>query len=339
MNPAPSHGGRLIEAMQRHPEITDWLDLSTGLNPQPWQPPDIPLAVWHRLPEPNDGLEAAAKAYYQCDTLLPVAGSQMAIQALPQLRRQLCGIANVAVLDFSYQEHGYRWALSGHRVERFASFPLDDLAWLDHIDVLVVINPNNPTAQRWTPEQLLRWHTHLAHRGGWLIVDEAFIDTQPAHSVSSYAAHLNGLIVMRSVGKFFGLAGLRAGFVITEPTLLDQLAQFIGPWALSGPARYILQQALIDTQWQNEAKENLENTSRKIFNMLLLKGFKETRKTDLFITAGTQNAEEIADKLEQQGILVRLFAEQRQLRFGLPASPEQFLRLENALDRLAKRSI
>ncbi|MBS7676289.1 aminotransferase class I/II-fold pyridoxal phosphate-dependent enzyme, partial [Vibrio cholerae] len=85
--------------------------------------------------------------------------------------------------------------------------------FLDSLDVLVVVNPNNPTGLSLSPQRLLDWHSRLAQRGGWLVVDEAFIDVTPDLSLASHADQV-GLIVLRSFGKFFGLAGVRLGFVL-----------------------------------------------------------------------------------------------------------------------------
>src|SRR5690606_22076033 len=80
------HGGRLRAAARRYGiPLSDWLDLSTGVNPEGWPVPAVPPEVWVRLPEEDDGLERAASAYYGCDSIFPVAGSQAAIQALPAL--------------------------------------------------------------------------------------------------------------------------------------------------------------------------------------------------------------------------------------------------------------
>ena len=80
------HGGRLRAAARRHGiALADWLDLSTGINPRAYPVPPLPPTVWQRLPEADDGLESAAAAFYGNPLLLPVAGSQAAIQALPRL--------------------------------------------------------------------------------------------------------------------------------------------------------------------------------------------------------------------------------------------------------------
>jgi len=223
------HGGRLRKAAEQYGIAEEaWLDLSSGLAPWPFPLPAIPLRAWARLPETDDGLEQAARDYYGASEVLPVAGSQAAIQLLPRLRRA----GKVGVLSPCYAEHAEAWRRSGYRVREVLEQEVD--FFLDSLDVLVVVNPNNPTGLSLTPERLLDWHARLAQRGGWLVVDEAFMDNTPQLSLARHA-HQVGLIVLRSFGKFFGLAGVRLGFVLAERRLLKLLAEQVGPLTAQGP--------------------------------------------------------------------------------------------------------
>src|SRR5271163_3198179 len=192
------HGGRLREAARKFGiPVEEWVDLSTGINSCGWSVPSIPPSVWRRLPEVNDGLESAAKNYYRAEHILPVAGSQAAIQALPRLRRK----SRVGLLAITYNEHSHAWQKAGHDVGYLSESDLS--AGLPDVDVLVLCNPNNPTGFRLPPETLCQWSQLLASRGGWLVVDEAFVDCTPEISVTKKTG-LFGLIVLRSLGKFFG---------------------------------------------------------------------------------------------------------------------------------------
>ncbi len=144
------HGGGIIAASKHYGiPIEDWLDLSTGINPNGWSVPEIPAAIWRRLPETEDGLIQAAAAYYQTNSLLPVSGSQAAIQVLPKLRSR----CRVGVLAPSYNEHRYAWSRAGHAVENIAADELN--AAIAELDVMVLCNPNNPTAVAFATETLL----------------------------------------------------------------------------------------------------------------------------------------------------------------------------------------
>ena len=211
------HGGRLRRASKRYGiALERWLDLSTGINPRSWAAEPPPIESWRRLPEDEDGLAEAAREYYGAPAALPTAGSQAAILCLPRLRTP----CRVGVLTPGYAEHAARWGEAGHEVVPVtpAECPLDGL------DVLVLINPNNPTGHRFTRAQLLDWHRRLAARGGWLVIDETFADTDPGDSLAC-ETHREGLVVLKSLGKFFGLAGARVGFVLAAESLRRALAE------------------------------------------------------------------------------------------------------------------
>lgn len=320
------HGGGILAAARRfNIPVEDWLDLSTGLNPHGWPVPAIPASAWQRLPETADGLEAAAAEYYGCSDLLPVAGSQPAIQALPRLRPP----GRVGLLAATYAEHPHAWARHGHEVVRLTPERID--AALDSLDVLLVCNPNNPTGWSATPEQLDAWRARLAVRGGWLVVDEAFMDCSPEHSMLPRIG-VPGLIVLRSIGKFFGLAGARAGFVFAGRELLARLQEELGPWTLSGPARVAVRLALQDTAWQARTRERLAADSARLARLLAAHGLAPDGGSALFQWLAHPAAAALHDFLARRGILIRLFAETGSVRFGLPASEAAWLRLEAALE-------
>jgi cobalamin biosynthetic protein CobC len=318
------HGGRLHEAAQRFGiPLADWIDLSTGINPHAYPAPPVPSAVWQRLPEEGDGLEAAAADYYGTTELLPVAGSQAAIQALPQL---IPG-ERVTLLAPGYVEHRHAWR--ARRVRSCASAREIDEA-LPATDVLLLVTPNNPTGTCFARGQLLAWHADLARRGGWLIVDEAFIDAAPQESLAAEAGRPN-LVVLRSLGKFFGLAGARVGFVLAPHVLRRQLAESLGPWTVSGPARHVARAALSDRDWQARMRMRLVQEGARLAALLRAAGLGEPAGTALFQWLAHPAAATWHAKLARSGILVRSFDAPPALRFGLPPDEAGWQRLERAL--------
>lgn len=254
MNSAPRHGGNLRTLMANFGgTLADWIDCSTGIAPYSYPLPNLPLEVAQRLPHPTAEFEQVVASYYGSRAFLPVAGSQAAIAALPLLR----SAGKVGVLRASYAEHAWRWQLAGHTVVTLNPNEIEYAA--QHLDVLVLVNPNNPDGLIWSRETLLALHQTLAARGGWLIVDEAFIDAIDGQGANSLCADTEreGLIVLRSVGKFFGLAGVRLGFVFAQAALRERLAQQIGPWNVSGPALWAGQLALADSDWQAAQRARL----------------------------------------------------------------------------------
>ncbi|MGG2020819.1 MULTISPECIES: threonine-phosphate decarboxylase CobD [Pseudomonas] len=326
------HGGRLRKAALDYGIAeADWLDLSSGLAPWPFAVPQIPLRAWARLPETDDGLEQAACDYYGASQVLPVAGSQMAIQLLPRLRRA----GKVGVLSPCYAEHAEAWRRSGYIVREVLEQEVE--FFLDSLDVLVVVNPNNPTGLSLTPARLLDWHARLAQRGGWLVVDEAFMDNTPQLSLASHT-HQVGLIVLRSFGKFFGLAGVRLGFVLAERKLLRLLAEQVGPWAVSGPTRVLGQACLQDTEAHTRQRIRSDEASERLALLLERYGFKPHGGCALFQWLITEHAQALHEFMARRGILLRIFTHNSSLRFGLPANAAEEARLEQALQAFAKES-
>ena len=319
------HGGRLNAAAMRYGIAPSaWLDLSTGINPQGWPVPALPARAWNRLPEPDDELIAAAQAYYRAPHIFPVAGSQAAIQVLPMLRE----CSRVGVIAPGYNEHAHAWRRASHDVTPLAHDQIAAAA--DILDVVVLIHPNNPTGQTFAREQLLQWHAQLAAKNGWLIVDEAFMDATPEQSIAEFCAR-PGLIVLRSLGKFFGLAGARVGFVCAAPELLQRIETQLGPWTVCGPARHVATRALQDTAWQATARAGLLCDAQRLNQLLTKYGLKPDGGTALFQWMATPQVARIHEALARQGVLTRLFDDPASVRFGLPASEAQWQHLESAL--------
>jgi cobalamin biosynthetic protein CobC len=319
------HGGNLNEAARLYGRPKEeWLDLSTGINPHHYPVPPLPADAWHRLPEPDPALIDAASAYYRAPCILPVAGTQAAIQALPRLRKA----SRVVVAAPAYAEHAHCWQRAGHEMREVAYDALDDA--VDGCDVMVVCNPNNPTGATVDPEKLLRWAGELSARGGWLVVDEAFCDTTPHMSIAA-ASNRPGLIVLRSVGKFFGLAGVRLGFVAAEQALLAQLADYLGPWAVSSPAQRIGRAALSDRQWQAAMRENLLQAGQRLNDLLAANGI-ESSGAALYRWWPEERAEAFRQHMASHGIWVRLFTRGAGgIRMGLPADEPGWQRVAKAL--------
>lgn len=334
------HGGRLRAAAQRfNIPLADWLDLSTGINPQVYPVPPLVPSDWQRLPEDDDGLEAAAAAYYGNSRLLALPGSQAAISRLPALFPP----ATLACLTPLYEEHPQAWARAGHKLRRFPDAALGR-ALSAATPLLLLCNPNNPTGQRFSRATLLDAARQLGQRGGWLIVDEAFGDCAPQECLAPFAGTPEAprLIVLRSLGKFFGLAGARVGFIFGAPEKLEPLREMLGPWPLSGPARAAARYALSDRDWQAGNRQELIAAGQALAQRLSgLAGLHGAGKVsgigtnELFVSLrfAEKGADgNLCDHLARRAILVRHFPEHGLLRFGLPGQASEWKRLDQALD-------
>ncbi len=267
-----------------------------------------------------EALLAAARRAYGIPPAAGLAagsGSQALFQMLPAMRPR----SRVAVLAPTYEEHAVAWRRWSHGVDEAGSPDECRVA-----DVVVVVNPNNPDGRVTGRETLVRTAEALSRRGGWLVVDETFADVAP--EVSLVSAGLPNTLIMRSFGKFFGLPGLRLGFVAGPPVLVDSMARRLGPWAVSGPAMDIGGRALADSDWIAGTRRRLADMRRRLDAVLSEAGLAVLGGTDLFRLVETPEAGEICRRLGRDGILVRSFERHpRWLRVGLPPSAEALGRL------------
>ncbi|HEX8989297.1 MAG TPA: aminotransferase class I/II-fold pyridoxal phosphate-dependent enzyme, partial [Rhodocyclaceae bacterium] len=253
--------------------------------------------------------------------------SQAAIMALPSLRPR----GTTAILSPTYGEYAAAWQAAGHAVRFFVPDELENVAAA--CDAVMVANPNNPTGARFTRCRLLDAARTLHDRGGKLIVDEAFADAEDGESLAAIAGshEAPNLVVLRSLGKFFGLAGARVGFAIGRSAVLERLAEAVGPWAVAHPAREAARAALADVAWQREQRERLHAASARLERLLMVAGLGASSGTALFRYLAAPRAAEIAESLARQGVLVRRFDDPPALRFGLPGAEAEWHRLAAAL--------
>ncbi|NPU91781.1 MAG: threonine-phosphate decarboxylase [Gammaproteobacteria bacterium] len=329
------HGGNLHNAIARYGiPRADWLDISTGISPFPWPVPIVPSDVWQRLPEQDGALEQAARQYYGTDALA-VPGSQWAIQQLPALFSRRRGATRVWLPQECYEEYRYWWQFHGHVLQHYAALPTQEQ--LQERDIVIVLNPNNPSAHYHAVTELQALAQRLQPLDGFLILDEAFMDATPTQSLLPHINADTNVILLRSLGKFFGLAGIRTGFVCGNRKVQEELRRVLGPWAISHPAQWIAIQALQDESWQHAMRQLLPAQSQRLAN-LLARHFPADciSATPLFVTVSLtpESLTHWQDQLARHGIWTRCFMQWGKLRFGL-ADDAGLARLEQALERCA----
>jgi cobalamin biosynthetic protein CobC len=323
------HGGDLTQAIGQYGGTAEtWLDLSTGINPYPWPIPNLPSAIWQRLPSraDHDALIAAAGMAYGLPAGVAIAvasGTQMLIPWLAHLAEP----SAVAITNPTYSEHAIAWTAAGHQVVTPAA--LDHLP--DHARYAVIVNPNNPDGRLLDRVALAHMATLLQERGGWLVIDEAFADLAPAVSAVELCRDLP-VIVLRSFGKFYGLAGLRLGFAIGPPAMIARIAEALGPWPCSGPALAIGRAALLDEEWNDRTRGTLKSLADRLDNVLAASGFAIVGGTALFRLVRHSDAAARHEILARRQIWCRSFEwADDLLRFGLPGDDDAFGRLAAAL--------
>jgi cobalamin biosynthetic protein CobC len=307
-----------------------FIDLSTGINPIPYPLPSLLPHVFARLPEPRalERLcEVAAQAYAAPSASCVVAAP--GAQILLPLAAALVPPGRAAVLGPTYSEHARAAALAGHTVVETS-----DVARLADADLAVVVNPNNPDGRMVEVDTLCALARVLASRGGLLVVDEAFMDVGPPGA--SLAGRVGeGLIVLRSFGKFFGLAGLRLGFAISAPEQAARLRAQLGPWPVAGPAIAIGSRALPDAAWIDMTRRGVTLAAQRLDDVLVNAGLELVGGTPLYRLVRTNRATFLFENLGRAGIVVRRFADAPTwLRFGLPGPDWAWERLTAALGEL-----
>ena len=319
------HGGDLATAQLLYggkPE--DWIDLSTGINPWPYPLPEVPAEAWTHLPQPDRlaALIEAARTAYAAPagaSIVAASGTQAIIQTLPTLFSP----RRVAVVSPTYGEHAPAWQNAGHMVREVPDITGDT-------DVLIVCSPNNPDG-RIVDASIVE----LADESRLVVIDEAFADVLPKASLAARAGQ-PGLVILRSFGKFYGLAGLRLGFALGEQAMIAALTARLGPWAVSGPALEIGRAALADHAWLEATRTELSRAAARLDQTLSAAGLTFIGGTDLYRLAETPSpARTWHEQLAHAHIWTRPFpTHPRWLRFGLPGSEPAWQRLCQALNNL-----
>ena len=250
------HGGDIDNAISLYGgHAREWLDLSTGISPWQYPTPSIDNTIWQRLPATQTALLNAASKYYNCNSsdIIATPGSQLAIRLIPTLIKPK---QTIAVPLIGYQEHANSWSMAGHSLVRYQNYSeLTKLVNLNAIDSAVVINPNNPTAEVINPDKLIKLSDNLS---GILIVDEAFADIDKSISTCNVTmSSSHNIVTLKSIGKFFGLAGARIGFVVGTHPIIHKLEQLFSPWSISGPSQAVATAALNDKDWQFKQSKRL----------------------------------------------------------------------------------
>ena len=334
---APVHGGDIKNAMALAREfgfeagnLSSWMDFSTGINPRPYPLPQLDPSLWHALPNQDlhEKLIDAAIKYYRApssDHLLAASGSALLIQLLPNL---FDGEA-VSIVSPTYGDHAAAWQRNTRSCSLIGSVD-------DHDEgILVLTNPNNPDGRKYTVDELQGLAEKQTRADSWLIVDEAFADLFQGEKPTTDLVENSNIIILKSIGKFFGLAGVRLGFIIAPPTIIDAMKGQLGSWPVSGPALEIGFQALSNIAWQNETRDFLRTQTDAVLEIFRHASIPVVGGTDLFTLVDQSAKPSLFKELLRAKIYVRSFDYNADwLRVGLPANDEELARLKLAVTSL-----
>ena len=301
------HGGGIDAARARFGGArADWIDLSTGINPQPYPVGSFSSDAWTALPDKAAfaALEKAARRFWNVPPeagVLAAPGASALIARVPMLSVP----GRVAIAGPTYNEHGRAFAAAGWEVVPTGG------------EAVVIVHPNNPDGRLWP----------LPDGGGLCVIDESFCDVTPGVSHIAHAAR-PGTIILKSFGKFWGLAGLRLGFAIGEPALIARLSTMLGPWPVSGPALEVGARALRDDLWAEATRARLAQDAARLAALI---GAPLVGGTTLFRLYDVGDAQAAQDRLARAHIWSRVFPySTRWLRLGLPGNPTAWDRLAAA---------
>jgi cobalamin biosynthetic protein CobC len=332
--PAPlMHGGNISAARILFPGAPEpFLDLSTGINPFAYPLPPLDQQIFARLPEPDavTRLQEVAGGYYGAPSPAHVVAAP-GTQSLLLPAMGLVKPSRVVTLGPTYNEHARVAAAAGHQVVEVT----DPSEVGDVAGIVVLVNPNNPDGRLISKDAMLSLADRTRAAGGILVVDEAFVDAVgEEHSLASDLGR-GGIVVLRSFGKFFGLAGIRLGFALASPEIAARLRAALGPWAVSGPAIAIGATALADRAWAQHTRERLAAAATRLDALLTEAGLILAGGTPLFRLVRTARAPQLFYRLGVSGILVRHFPDQPGLlRFGLPGAEPEWEKLREAFARM-----
>lgn len=310
MSEKRDHGGGLDAAIKAYGGTRDgWLDLSTGINPVPYPMPALPSDAWTALPDEAAfaRLYALARSFWNVPAKAGIIGATGASAIIAALPHVIPG-RDVCIPGPTYNEHGAAFTAAGWR--------LGD----DARHAMVVVHPNNPDGHIWQASDVDAPYT---------VIDESFCDVAPAQSLIHLAAR-PGTVVLKSFGKFWGLAGLRLGFAIGDPAIIVKLTDLLGPWQISGPALAIGAEALTDPMWADETRTRLTQDAARLDTLVTQNGATLVGGTNLFRLYKVQDAKAAQDQLAKAHVWSRVFPYAPDwLRLGLPA-PDRWAQLEAA---------
>jgi len=309
------HGGKLDHHLDLYGgDRSDWIDLSTGINNSPYPIPKIPKWVWECLPDErlNENFKDAARDFWKVPKSAEITtanGTSPIISILPSIFRR----GNIDIYHPTYNEYKAAFTKSGWKISK------------NNASARVLVNPNNPDGKYWSS-------TDILSNDKLTIVDESFCDLTPEKSLIKFSDQ-PGVVVLKSFGKFWGLAGLRLGCAIAAPKTLKKLQSMLGPWPASGPALFIGVKALNDKNWANNNVKKLDNLASKFDDILLKNSIHIMGGTSLFRLIKIKNAEKMKNYFAQNHILIRTFSYSNEIaRIGIPKNEKQRLKIETILN-------
>ena len=330
------HGGDLLEAQKKYKDVSEWIDLSSGINPHPYKDFKLAKSIYNSLPSGQAIREllSAAAVYYKLkddSSIIAYQGAQGLINIFPYIFSEIKK-KKVQVYSPTYIEHYKSWVNAGYTIKLIVSFEKE----IDPSGITIIVNPNNPDGKLFNKDALIVLQNRIQEKNGLLIIDESFMDPTPDEKFN-YSIEKKNLIIIRSFGKFFGLPGLRLGFAFGDHKYINQISNFIGPWPISSSSIDIALKAMSDIQWIKQTINQLEILSKDLELALNAINIPIIGGTLLFKLVKFEDAGKIHNLLAKDGIWTRKFIYNNNwLRLGIPKDRVELNYLFNSLQNILK---
>lgn len=330
------HGGDLSDAQRIYKEVTQWIDLSTGINPNPYKEFNLDISIYNNLPSPYriEQLLFIARGYYQLKENIPLIayqGAQGFINILPQIIEEMNN-KNIQIYSPTYSEHYKSWINAGYNINLIYKTE----SKINPSAVTVVVNPNNPDGKIYNQDELEILHNKIQDRDGFLIIDESFMDATPDQGFNYFTEKKN-VIIIRSFGKFFGLPGLRLGFAYGDTKYINKIEQLVGPWPISVSSIDIAMKAMSDIEWIKHTINQLKIRSNDLELSLKDLGIEIIGGTLFFKLIKLEDANKINHLLAKEGIWTRKFSYNNSwLRLGVPKNQFELSYLVNKMKKILR---
>lgn len=317
------HGGNRLEISRRYAIAEDAIiDFSSNINPLGCPSSVRPLvrngvALLTAYPDSHClELREALAAAWGCSSQHIIAGngSTELIHLLPRVLRPRRAL--IFTPTFSEYEASLRAAgcaihtISLRDGEGFRMPAREAISFLPRVDVLYLCNPNNPTGTLAEPNLLAALLAAAEKQKVLVVVDEAFMDFAPDHSLVRSAGRRNNLLVLRSMTKFFGIPGIRLGYLVGPPQLIKRLYRHKEPWTVNTLAQKIGIACMAEHRFAAETRRFVAAERAYLFSRLQsIPGLQPIPSAAnyllLKITCRRLSSAIVYEELARRGILVR----------------------------------
>jgi threonine-phosphate decarboxylase len=322
---ASTHGGQVFAAARLQGVPPDSiLDFSANINPLGPSPKalrrlrrDLSLIRFYPDVENKELRDVVAnQVAVNGDCILFGNGATALLHLIPRVLKPRAAV----VLEPGFSEYSAALERASCRIARLrlrpeAGFQLDRAALFEALrrtrpDFLVLGNPNNPTGTVLPPPLLSELISVCSQRRIHLVLDESFIDFTPYPSRVADAAKRSHVLVVRSLTKFWALAGVRIGYLVARKALVEKLSASSEPWSINTLASAAAAESLRDLKYRDRTLRLIRRERTFLIKQLAQLAWLETYPSEtnfllVRITAPGITSTHLRERLQERNILIR----------------------------------